>query len=73
MIRISGGDGPECVQCKKIDPVLGSIDPLEDEFVPFLFKFSPQYLTILEESGLCDPPSPDQLYGMFHHSLFTPS
>ena len=73
MIRISEGDSPECFWCKTIGPVLDRIEPLEDEFIRLHFKFSPQCLAILEECGLYDPPDPDQLYGMFHHSLFTPS
>lgn len=73
MVKILDGDGPECFRCRKVDPLLGSKNPLEDEFIPFKFKFSPQCLAILEESGLYDPPGPNELYGMFHHSLFTPS
>ena len=72
-VRISDGDGPECFRCRKIDPVLGSNNPLEQEFIPLHYKFSNECLSVLEECSLYEPPGEHQLYGMFHHSMFTPS
>ena len=73
LIRVGdSGDPDEDFRCKKKDPVLDSIDPLEDDFIPFKYDWSKSCLDILKQCDLYEEPSPGFPNGRFLATVLQP-
>lgn len=66
------GPNPEDEYCKKIHPVFGSKDPLENEYHDIPVQFSASCLKVLERTGHYTPPSDGEVQGHFNNKMFTP-
>ena len=72
-IRIDDKGKKGDTKCKKPHPEFDSVEPLEDEFIPFKYEWSDNCLKILSDCGLLEPASTEFPNGRFLHKVLNPT
>ena len=72
-IRVDHKGTEEDTKCKKPHPEFDSVDPFEDDFIPFKYDWSDNCLKILYECGLYEPPSLGFPKGKFFNKVLRPT
>ena len=71
--RVGDSGTPEDFRCKIKHPVLDSIDPQTDDFIPIVYDWTDSCLSILEGCDLYEKPSQQYPNGRFLHPSLRPT
>ena len=73
LMKVANNGTPDDYKCKKKHPVHDSINPLEDDFIPIHYNWTPVCLEILEDCGMYKAPTDEFPKGQFLHKVLQPT
>jgi len=65
-------DGPDIIECKRLNIAAESTNPLQHEFKPFALKYLPAFVSVMKELGLYEEATHKMPRGRFGRKMFEP-